>query len=52
LTAEFPDLEEAWVGLARLAETPAEADLMWKNVLRMNPARAEARLALSRRGKR
>jgi serine/threonine protein kinase len=52
LTREFPDLEEAWVGLARLADTPAEADQLWRNVLRMNPARAEARLALARRGRR
>jgi serine/threonine protein kinase len=52
LTAEYPDLEEAWVGLARLAESPGEADEIWKKVLRMNPARAEARLALARKGRR
>jgi serine/threonine protein kinase/Tfp pilus assembly protein PilF len=52
LTKENPELEEAWVGLARLAETPAEADEMWRTVLRMNPGRVEARMALSRRGRR
>jgi serine/threonine protein kinase len=52
LTEEYPELEEAWVGLARLAETPAEADKIWRAVLRMNPGRVEARLALARRSRR
>jgi serine/threonine protein kinase len=52
LTAQFPDLEEARVGLARLAETPAEAEQLWREVLRINPGRPEARLAVGRRGRR
>jgi tRNA A-37 threonylcarbamoyl transferase component Bud32 len=51
LTEEYPDLEEAWVGLARLAETPSDADQLWRTVLRMNPGRAEAKVALARRNR-
>jgi serine/threonine protein kinase len=52
LAEEYPDLEEVRIGLARLAESKAEAEKLWRNVLRMNPACIEARLALARRGRR
>jgi serine/threonine protein kinase len=52
LIREYPDLEDARVGLARIAESQEEADDLWQTVLRMNPSRAEARVALARRNRR
>jgi serine/threonine protein kinase len=52
LAEEYPDLEEVRIGLARLAQTPAEAEKLWRDVLRRNPACVEARLALARRNRR